>query len=260
MFNDIYTACLTNNATKLEQLFSSPNDSKINLEILLNKRLNKENGFTLLHLVSSKGNADCIWSLLMNGANPALPDLTKKCRLPYYVSINKQTRDQYRRFMNDYPDRYDYAIAQITSPLSADKLNDKHEKEREKKRNQRKLKKQRESQQKTLEKQKELEMNERKRFLELSDQQKRSLIEKNFVDTTPLTEAEKIRQSRCQMFDKQATAAANVKETLKVVNRCYSCGLDLSNTTPFEYLTFKFCSTQCLRTHRLQHEQSLKKK
>ena len=264
-FNDIYTACFTNNPAKLEQLFNSQNEGQVSNEVLLNKRLNKENGFTLLHLVSQKGNADCIWSLLSNGANPALPDLTKKCRLPYYVAINKQTKDQYRRFLNDFPDRYDYTAAQIIEPLRADKLNEKLEKEREKKRNQRKLKKQRENQQKSREKQEEIELNERKRFLELSDQQKRALIEKNFVDTTPLTDAEKIRQQRLQMFDKKATtestasatASSIAKETLKVVNRCYSCGIDMSKITPFEYLSFKFCSTQCLRTHR---EQTQKKK
>ena len=232
---------------------------------LLNKRLNKESGFTLLHLVGQKGNSECVWPLLLNGADPALPDLTKKCQLPYHASVNKSTRDQYRRFMHDFPDRYDYALAQITSPLSAHTLNDKLEKEKEKKRQQRKLKKQREAQQKSKEKQLEAEMNERKRFLEMSDAQKRSLLTKNFVDTTPLTDAEKIRQSRIQMMESKQAAVATSIETapsasLKVVNRCYSCGVDMSKMVPFEYFSFKFCSTQCLKSHRTQNEQSQKKK
>ena len=169
--------------------------------------------------------------------------------------------------MNDFPEKYDYALAQITSPLSADKLNDKLEKEREKKRIQRKQKKQRDALQKSKEKQLEAEMNERKRFLEMTDQQKRLLLEKNFVDTTPLTDAEKIRLSRCQMLDNKPVSNSATSsmpgsntENLKVVNRCFSCGIDLSKIVPFEYLSYKFCSTQCLKNHRTQHEQSQKKK
>jgi hypothetical protein len=264
IFNDIYTACLTNNASKLEQLLSNSSENEsINFENILNKRVNKENGFTLLHLVSQKGNSECIFHLLSHGANPSLPDLTKKCRLPYFLSLNKSTKDQYRRFMNDFPDKYNYALAQITSPLSADKFNEKLEKEREKKRNQRKLKKQREALQKSKEKQQEAELNERKRFLEMSDHQKRLLMEKNFVDTTPLTDAEKIRLNRCKMLDSKPASnntASACNETLKVTNRCFSCGIDMAKIVPFEYLNFKFCSTKCLKTHRTQHEQSQKKK
>ena len=129
------------------------------------------------------------------------------------------------------------------------------------------MKKQREALQKSKEKQQEAEMNERKRFLEMSDHQKRLLIEKNFVDTTPLTDAEKIRLSRCQMLDSKpasnntaSTSTGTNNETLKVTNRCFSCAIDMAKIVPFEYLNFKFCSTQCLKTHRTQHEQSQKKK
>lgn len=142
LFNDIYTACFTNNSNKLEQLITGDlNDSTANdlenrsilIEKLLNKRISKENGFTLLHLTSQMGNSECVWKLLLHGANPANPDLTKQHRLPYFVSVNKQTRDTYRRFMNDYPNKYNYTAARITSPLSAEKMNEKLEKEKERK-------------------------------------------------------------------------------------------------------------------------------
>lgn len=254
LFNEIYTACFTNNAAKLEQILnnfkSQPNtesNNQISLEKLLNKRLNNVNGFTLLHLVGQKGNTECIWQLLLNGANPALPDLTKQRRLPYFVASNKQTRDQYRRFMNDFPDRFDYSAAKIASPLSVDKLNEKLEKEKERKRNQRKLKKQREALTKNKEKEIEAELAERKRFLELSDAEKRKLlVDRNFLNILPVSQKEE---------NQAKTSSAPTPDKLKKISRCWFCGLDMSTSEPFEYFDYKFCSTKCLKSHRTQNEQ-----
>ena len=146
LFNDIYTACYTNSLPKLQAILGQLDN--VQMESLLNKRLDRKNGFTLLHLSSQMCHSQCIWDLLLNGANPAIPDLTGQQRMPYSLSLNKQTRDQYRRFMSDFPSRYDFKLAKITSPLSIEKMNEKAQKEKERRKAQRKAKKQRDAQQK----------------------------------------------------------------------------------------------------------------
>jgi response regulator RpfG family c-di-GMP phosphodiesterase len=184
----------------------------------------------------------------MNGADPARADLTKSARLPYCLAVNKQTRDQYRRFMNDYPNRYDYAAARIDSPLSEEKMLEKAEKEKEKKRAQRKLKRQRETQQKQEKNAISVELEERQRFLALSDQEKRLLaIDRNFLNVVPL------REEALPNSPPKFTNAIKLNcEQLKIISRCWQCGVDMSTHVPFEYFDYKFCSTKCLKTHRTQ--------
>ena len=149
--------------------------------------------------------------------------------------------------MNDFPDRFDYSAAKIASPLSVDKLNEKLEKEKERKRNQRKLKKQREALTKNKEKEIEAELAERKRFLELSDAEKRKLlIDRNFLNILPVAQKEE---------NQAKTSSAPTPDKLKKISRCWFCGLDMSTSEPFEYFDYKFCSTKCLKSHRTQNEQ-----
>ena len=252
IFNEIYTACFTNNVNKLKQLLGDENtdDSKGKaIEKLLNKRLNKEKGYTILHLTSELGHSDCVWQLLLRGADPALPDLTRQRRVPFFLITSKATRDQYRRFMNDFPLRYDYKAARIDSPLTQDQMNEKAEKEREKKRNQRKQKKQREAQIKQQEKQQDAEAAERQRFLSLTDQEKRRLIiDRNFLNVVPLNSN-----------DETNTDKSKVKfspKEIKIISRCWTCAADMSTSVPFEYFDYKFCSTKCLKIHRENQKQS----
>ena len=259
LFNEIYTACFTNNINKLKQVFEEKNQDKsqlenenkmILIEKLLNKRLNKENGFTLLHLTSELGHSECVWLLLLNGCDPALADLTKQRRLPYFVSSNKQTRDQYRRFMNDYPTRYDYKTAKITSPLSQEQMNEKAEKEKEKKRNQRKQKKQREAVVKQQKGQQEIEAAEKERVLSLTDQEnRRRIIDRNVLNIMPIN-------ANDDSTDK--TKITFTPTEIKVISRCWTCGCDMSCGVPFEYFDYKFCTTKCLKVHREQQAKSPK--
>ena len=209
IFNEFYTACFTNNSNKLQQLISE-NDSNLN-EKLLNKRLNKDNGYTLLHLSSKLGHGECVWLLLLAGSDPSRSDLTHKNMVAYDLAVNKPTRDQFRRFMNDYPDRYDYVAAKITSPLSAEKMNEKSEKEKERKKQQRNKKKQKEAELKAKQKEIDEEMKEKNAFLKANEESKSKL------------------------------------------NRCWTCGKDVTNLVPFTYYDYKFCSTICLRNHRVDN-------
>jgi hypothetical protein len=209
LFNEFYTACFTNNSNKLQEILAE-NDLNLNQK-LLNKRLNRENGFTLLHLSSKLGHGECVWLLLLAGSDPSRNDLTHKSMVAYDLAANKSTRDQFRRFMNDYPDRYDYVAAKITSPLSAEKMNEKSEKEKERKKQQRNKKKQKDAELKAKQKEKEEEMKQKNQFLKSSE------------------------------------------ETKSNQNRCWTCAKDLTNLVPFNYYDYKFCSTICLRNHRVDN-------
>ena len=59
------------------------------------------------------------------------------------ISRDKVTRDSFRRFMNQYPDMYDYTVAKIPSPLSEEMELVRKEKKTEKKKAQRKAQKER---------------------------------------------------------------------------------------------------------------------
>ena len=274
LFNEIYTSCFTNNAAKLSQTISDFVNSTVeNSEIsarknliasLLNKRLTKENGFSLLHFTSQMGHFECIWHLLLNGADPSNADLTKQNRLPYFLSVNKQTRDQYRRFFNDFPTRYDYVKAKISDPLSMEKLNERQEKDKEKKRKKNKQKKQKESQQKQKKMEEERELNERKKFLELTDQEKKKLIlDRNFLNLLPLDKANFSQQTTNETvptsntntsLENSLSSPKYSTDEFKVISRCWYCAVDNSSNVPFEYFDYKFCSTKCLKAHREQQQ------
>ncbi len=326
-FNNIYTACLTNEFEKLKQVFSSftsktqetqedcgSGDTKTCNKLtatklitkLLNIRMNEEKGYTLLHMASELGHADCVWLLLLYGSDPTIEDLTKFHAVPYSLGGNKATKDTFRRFMNDFPNRYKYESSKIPGPISEEQLNNKAEKEKvcvheisslvvilmiliplnfkERKRNQKLKSKQRLNESKNAQLKEEQELEERRRFLSLTDDQKRSLvIDRNFLNISPLhmkknvnihmTKQQKdrllIAEKREKFYQsKKLTDSAEIssafkttsqemvcqnkdeRELIKIIMRCWMCGLDMSTSIPFEYLDYKFCSSKCLKDHR----------
>ncbi|CAF0932133.1 unnamed protein product [Brachionus calyciflorus] len=257
LFNDIYTSCMTNNVTKLTELLNPKlvennkdlEDYKLSIEKIINKRLNKQNGFTLLHLCSQMGFGECVWQLLLNGADPTITDLSKNKILPYFVSQNKSIRDMYRRFMHDFPNRYNYELAKINDPLSSEKIQEKLDKEREKKKLKKQAKKERDALVKEKLNQQEIEDNERKLFLSLSDQEKRMLVvDRNFLNLMPKNDNDQLDS---------LTQAKYSPQKIRIISRCWYCGIDMSSSVPFEYFDYKFCSTKCLKSHR-QQQQELK--
>lgn len=113
-----------------------------------------------------------------------------------------------------------------------------------------------------------------KRFVSLTDAEKRALITDRNFSSVPQQDSRKeyesklskeqrerlfIAERRAAFFDKAAgqkpTTSQAPKKTftvdeLKNLNRCWMCGADISKIQPFEYSTFKFCSTSCLSSHR----------
>ncbi|XP_010156845.1 PREDICTED: ankyrin repeat and zinc finger domain-containing protein 1, partial [Eurypyga helias] len=109
---------------------------------LLNQPVD-EHGSTLLHVAASAGEAEAVWLLLEAGSDPALRD--RQDRTPYCVSADKTTRNAFRKFMVDHPDKYDYSRAKVPGPLTQEM----EAKKLEKKRAQKAQRKQREQAQST---------------------------------------------------------------------------------------------------------------
>ncbi|XP_035411966.1 ankyrin repeat and zinc finger domain-containing protein 1 isoform X2 [Cygnus atratus] len=231
----LFTACKTGDVGTLQHLLGVPEnrgpleDSKDgedaqHLDLprsLLNQPLD-EHGFTLLHVAARAGKAEAVRLLLEAGADPALRD--RQERTPYCVSADKPTRNTFRKFMVDHPDKYDYSRAKVPGPLTLEM----EAKKLEKKRAQKAQRKQREQAQREERQRWEQEEGEKQRFAALSDREKRALAAERRL----------------------AEQKQDGGTTISNISRCWHCGESLLGRIPFHYLDFSFCSTACLQTHR----------
>ncbi|XP_022807827.1 ankyrin repeat and zinc finger domain-containing protein 1-like [Stylophora pistillata] len=187
-----------------------------------------EGGDTLLHVAARSSRTEIVLRLLECGADPAVKD--EKGRTSYAVAGNKDTRNEFRRFMASYPDRYDYVKAQIPSALTPEMENEKEKRNAERKKAQKKAQKQRAKEQKAIERMKEEEEKEKRAYQALSDREKRALAaEKRFAQ---------------QQAAKQAG----------ITSSCAWCSKSLVGQVPFERLAYKYCNTACVKNHRLDME------
>ncbi|XP_069717381.1 tRNA endonuclease ANKZF1 [Phaenicophaeus curvirostris] len=233
--NTLFTACKTGDVGTLRHLLGVPESGNLlgnsedgedaqPLDVarsLLNQPVD-EHGCTLLHVAARAGKAEAVFLLLQEGADPALRD--EQDRTPYCVSADKPTRNAFRKFMVDHPDKYDYSRAKVPGPLTQEM----EAKKLEKKRAQKAQRKQREQAQREERQRWEQEQEEKQRFAALSDREKRALAAE--------------RRLAAQLQDTSTTLAN--------ISRCWHCGESLLGRIPFHYLDFSFCSTACLQTHR----------
>ncbi|KAL1137872.1 hypothetical protein AAG570_009568, partial [Ranatra chinensis] len=188
--------------------------------------LNQKNidGQTILHKMALESKGEIVRLLLLHGGDPCIKD--KKMQTPYDLCPDKNTRIVFRRFMGEFPDMYDYSKSHIPAPLT-----EAIEAEiAEKKRLSRKLKRQKGKERKVTHEAIRQEEEEKKRFLGLSDREKRALAAERRV-------------------------LASSGKTKVVLSRCYLCADDMTGKVPFEYNSNRFCSMPCLKTHRMKSKQ-----
>ncbi|XP_073701890.1 tRNA endonuclease ANKZF1 [Garra rufa] len=232
----LYTACKTGDIQSLRTLLQLPEDQEEDKDTgernikenptsrgfcLLNKPIDSA-GFTLLHVASAAGQKSVIRLLMDEGSDPANKD--KKGQTPYGVAPEKDTRNTFRKYMAEHPDKYDYTKAQVPGPLTEEIESKKAEKTKARKA----ARKQREKEQKEEKLKKQQEEEEKKRFIALSDREKRALA------------AER------RLAEHMATTGV----TLTTIRRCFQCGESLLGKIPFEYLEYSFCTPRCVQAHR----------
>uniref|UniRef100_A0A8K9V1D2 Ankyrin repeat and zinc finger peptidyl tRNA hydrolase 1 n=1 Tax=Oncorhynchus mykiss TaxID=8022 RepID=A0A8K9V1D2_ONCMY len=203
-------------------LLNQPKDPAAQSPLALLNQPIDSSGFTLLHVASAAGQKGVVQLLMDAGSDPACKDLTGQT--PYIVAPDKDTRNVFRKYMADHPDKYNYSKALVPGPLTAEL----ESKKTEKKRAQKAAKKTREKEQKEQRKKLEMEAEEKKRFASLSDREKRAQA------------AEK------RLAEHQASTGGDLSNT----RRCWQCGESLVGKVPFQYLDFSFCTPRCVQEHR----------
>eukprot|EP00092_Neocalanus_flemingeri_P017170 GFUD01018567.1.p1 GENE.GFUD01018567.1~~GFUD01018567.1.p1 ORF type:complete len:683 (+),score=220.78 GFUD01018567.1:36-2084(+) len=228
--NELLTAVRSGNNKMLEDLVSSCKnwEDSLKLEDLLNHQFG-DSKTTCLHLAAKHGHRSIVWTLLLHGSDPSVRDKLKK--VPFMFAAEKETRNVFRKFMGEFPDKYDYKTAQVPPPLSKEAEDEKATKVNEKKKAQRSAKREKEKLQKTEDQKVKNEKEEKDRFLNLSDREKRALAaERRFLNSS------------------DGSVAAIQKQL------CFSCAADITGKTPFEYADNKFCSVGCVKKHRLKNQ------
>ncbi|KAM3915946.1 tRNA endonuclease ANKZF1 [Leptodactylus fuscus] len=231
--NVLFTCCKTGDTETAKQilqalLLSSSGDSSGPglstpevVQQLVNEPLPVE-GRTLLHVAAAAGHGPVACLLMDAGWDPALRD--SSAQTPYSVSADKRTRNSFRKYQEENPDKYDYSKSQIPGPISEEV----EARKAEKKRIQRAQRKQKEKEDKEERLRREAEEAEKKRFAALSDREKRAIA-----------------------AERRLAAQINLtNETAGTIRRCWQCGESLLGKIPFEYLEFSFCTTRCLQEHR----------
>ncbi|CAF0962860.1 unnamed protein product [Rotaria sordida] len=224
-FNELFTACRLNDIQRFDDLIARLRAIKfINKSPSIIDILNYQTAGsldTLLHIASERGHLKIIQRLLHEGANPALSN--QRGKYPYNLCKNKETKDVFRLYRHDHPDKYDYILGQVAPSVSMDDLERQRTIERERRRQTKKRRtdKQRSDQERQLREQEEEQ--QRIAFLALSEAEKRTLaVHVNFETNKP--------------------------DELHL-GRCWQCAKKISDE-PFTYFDYKFCSTACLKTHR----------
>lgn len=230
----LFTACKVGDVDALCRLLQLPGETAESRErsesnptdvlsplTLLNKPIDSS-GFTLLHVASAAAQKAVVRLLLDAGADPACRDNRKQT--PYIIAPDKDTRNVFRKYMGENPDKYDYSKAQVPGPLTAEI----ESKQTEKKKTQKALRRQREKEQREEKRKQELEAEEKKRFASLNDREKRALAAERRL-------AEQV-------------AATGI--SLSNLKRCWLCGESLLGKIPFQYLEYSFCTPRCVQAHR----------
>ncbi|RZF36554.1 hypothetical protein LSTR_LSTR010665 [Laodelphax striatellus] len=220
---NILTSCASGNVDSLREILDSKEDNISGEEVVVAMNQMTTDNLTLLQFAAKNSFNEMVYLILLNGGDPCAKNA--KSMTAYDFATEKETRNVFRRFMGDYPDRYDYSKSHIPSALTDDA------KERQKA--VKKAKRMREKERKKADEPRRNEIAEQKRFLQLDDREKRALAAERRI---------------------QASLGKSGKDL--VLLRCYRCAINITGKVPFHYENFNFCSMQCLKEHRQSNQSS----
>jgi len=208
-------------------LYFAAKKNQINtIQLLLDKGLNintSYNNWTMLHVGASEGLKEMVDFLLKKGADPTIKSIST---LSYQMCKDKETRNVFRKFAGNNPHMWDYErgmISLLTDEMEQDQKKRAKEKKKQKEKH-RKLKEQEEK-------------DHKKREEQLIEEAKENL--KKQIEEEKLNEREK----RALAAERRLTSLTKSSIT------CAFCKKNFSSI-PFDRLTFKYCSTGCVMSHK----------
>lgn len=199
-------------------------------------------GETALHAAARCG-ADAVKLLLDNGADPALPN--ERGQVPFSVSSDKDARNAFRRFMAEYPDKWDYTAANVPSPLTAEMEEKQAAKAKADKKRAKEAKKRREKAEKDAQRKAEeaKAAAEAEKAAAAAAKRERDAREKREKAMTPRERAAAAALAR-------HGAAGGPKAVDPSGRKCDFCGQPMPLKGGFEKLNFVYCQALCMREHK----------
>lgn len=203
----------------------------------VNETLTDSQGISFLHIAAEFSHAEVVNHLLEKGADPTKQGQQRKV-CPYDLADSKDCRDTFRRFMAKYPDRWDYFIANIPGPLTAEMEDKAKEKGRERKR--------KDKERKNAEK---IEAAPKLEDLLIEDDQPNNSKSTNLKKSQ--IESIGISPEMRQKLDREKRALAAEARIRSQKNQCGNCGKSLSGINAFEKSVYKYCSMDCLKSQQI---------
>ena len=224
---NVYFKILAAVKSQNQQLFVSLLESSRNDNLDLDQPLDNNN--SLLHRCACVNDPSFVKELLHRGANPEVKNGDNKTS--YEVAQHKEVRDEFRRYMGLFPDKWDYKNAKIPSPLTPEMEEEQARKKADKKKAQRAAKNKRDKEKKAA-----------KKEAEKRDEEKL------------IAEAQKLRMRQLTPRERCLLAAEGRLATERgrgcVSGKCANCDTGLDGLVPFERLEYKYCSVTCVREHK----------
>lgn len=110
------------------------------LKFEVNEKLADSTGISLLHIAALNSQPEMVNYLLEQNADPTLRGDNNDVKA-YDLSVSKETRDVFRRYMARNPLRWDYQLSNIPSPLTEESEERAREREKERRRKEKERKK-----------------------------------------------------------------------------------------------------------------------
>eukprot|EP00164_Ancoracysta_twista_P009804 GFYU01014603.1.p1 GENE.GFYU01014603.1~~GFYU01014603.1.p1 ORF type:complete len:622 (+),score=34.01 GFYU01014603.1:229-1866(+) len=198
-----------------------------------------EKSMTCLHLAAQMDLQEVVQLLLQAGADPTA--IEGRGKPPYSVASSKGVRNQFRYFMAEHPDMWDYTLSHIPSALTEEMEKEREEKRKEKERQRKNQKKKEKKKEKKLALQAE---NAEQAMIEKQqeeDRLRREAAQKK-ADDDYREKLRRERQMRAEAAERRMQAATT--------GSCALCGEN--KALPFDAMEKKFCSTTCVATYREQ--------
>lgn len=214
---------------------------------------------TALHAAARMGHAAVVEALLDGGCDPTISNDVGQP--PYDVSKDKETRNVFRRFMGKFPDAFDYKLAHIPSPLTAEMEEAQEQKQKNKAKNAKKKAAQKR-------RQKEKKDQEAKEGEESDESEDEGEDEGGKPKPPPIVQREhEVVSMKAALREQRAAAAlarmnaskpggggASGSATAAAVEtqgNCSYCGKGIpKDAMLFHRLTYKYCAMPCLTRHR----------